>query len=33
MSIEEKKLLLDIKNAIFSIDEHLEGKRDFYSCL
>jgi hypothetical protein len=27
MSIEEKKLLVDIKEAILSIDDHLEGKR------
>lgn len=25
MSIEEKKLLADIKEAILSIDEHFEG--------
>jgi uncharacterized protein with HEPN domain len=29
MSIEEKKLLLDIKEAVLSIDEHLEGRRVF----
>jgi uncharacterized protein with HEPN domain len=29
MILEEKKLLLDIKNCIISIDEHLEGKRIF----
>ena len=29
MSIEEKKLLLDIKEAILSIDDHLEGRRVF----
>lgn len=29
MTIEEKKLLLDIKDAIVSVDEHLEGRRDF----
>lgn len=29
MSIEEKKLLTDILNSIISIDEHLEGRRDF----
>lgn len=29
MSIEEKKLLTDIIEAILSIDEHLEGKRIF----
>jgi len=27
MSIEEKKLLKDIEEAILSIDEHLEGRR------
>lgn len=30
MSIEEKKLLFDIKEAILSIDDHLEGRRIFY---
>ena len=29
MSIEELKLLTDIKTAILSIDEHLQSKRDF----
>ncbi len=29
MSIEEKKLLADIIEAIISIDEHLEGRRVF----
>jgi uncharacterized protein with HEPN domain len=29
MSIEEKKLLTDIIEAISSIDEHLDGKRSF----
>jgi uncharacterized protein with HEPN domain len=29
MSIEEKKLLLDIKESILSIDDHLEGRRIF----
>jgi len=29
MTIEEKKFLLDIKEAILSIDEHLEGRRVF----
>jgi uncharacterized protein with HEPN domain len=29
MIAEEKKLLLDIKNAIVSIDDHLEHKRIF----
>ena len=29
MSVEEKKLLTDIVLAIYSIDEHLEGKRIF----
>ena len=29
MSIEEKKLLTDIKECIISIDEHLESKRVF----
>jgi uncharacterized protein with HEPN domain len=29
MSIEELKLLTDIKQAILSIDEHLQFKRDF----
>ena len=29
MSLEEKKLLKDIEETIFSIDEHLEGKRSF----
>ncbi len=29
MSVEEKKLLKDIEEAIVSIDEHLEGKRIF----
>jgi len=29
MGIEEKKLLTDIIEAIFSVDEHLEGKRIF----
>jgi hypothetical protein len=28
-SLEEKKLLKDILNAIISIDEHLEGRRSF----
>lgn len=28
-SVEEKKLLQDILNAITSIDEHLEGRRSF----
>jgi uncharacterized protein with HEPN domain len=27
--LEEKKLLTDIEVAIVSIDEHLEGRRDF----
>ncbi len=29
MMIEEKKLLADIKEAILSIDEHLEGRRNY----
>ena len=29
MSIEEKKLLMDIDEAISSIDEHLQGRRIF----
>jgi uncharacterized protein with HEPN domain len=29
MTLEEKKLLLDIKISIISIDEHLEGRRAF----
>lgn len=29
MSIEEKKLLLDIKESVLSIDDHLEGRRIF----
>jgi uncharacterized protein with HEPN domain len=29
MSIEVKKLLLDIKESILSIDDHLEGRRIF----
>ena len=29
MILEQKKLLFDIQTAITSIDEHLEGKRDF----
>lgn len=29
MTIEIKKLLLDIKEAIQSIDDHLEGRRSF----
>ncbi|MGI8952041.1 MAG: HepT-like ribonuclease domain-containing protein [Chitinophagaceae bacterium] len=29
MSLEEKKLLTDILEAIFSIDEHLENRRNF----
>ena len=29
MTLEEKKLLLDIQNAINSIDDHLEGRRVF----
>lgn len=29
ISVEEKKLLKDIKDAAQSIDEHLEGKRYF----
>ncbi|MBS1640586.1 MAG: DUF86 domain-containing protein [Bacteroidetes bacterium] len=29
MILEEKKLLLDIKNSILSIDEHLENRRIF----
>ena len=29
MSAEEKKLLKDKEEAIFSIDEHLEAKRSF----
>lgn len=29
MRIEEKKLLFDVKTAIQSIDQHLEGRRDF----
>ncbi len=29
MKLEDKKLLFDIKTAITSIDEHLEGKRNF----
>src|SRR4051812_29915966 len=33
MTIEERKLLTDILNAIVSIDEHLERKRDFAEYL
>ena len=29
MTVEELKLLTDIKNAIDGINEHLQGKRDF----
>ena len=29
MTLEEKKLLLDIQNAINSIDDHLESRRVF----
>jgi hypothetical protein len=29
INLEEKKLLTDILNAIFSIDEHLEHRRNF----
>ncbi|MDP4129459.1 MAG: hypothetical protein Q8918_06010 [Bacteroidota bacterium] len=29
MTIEENKLLTDIKEAILSIDDHLEGRRIF----
>lgn len=29
MRLEEKKLLTDMELAILSIDEHLEGRRDF----
>jgi len=29
MTIEERKLLTDIEEAIFSIDQHLEGRRIF----
>jgi len=29
ISLEEKKLLKDIEEAILSIDEHLEGRRVF----
>ncbi len=29
MTIEENKLLTDIKDAILSIDDHLEGRRIF----
>ena len=29
MTVEELKLLTDIKNAIDGIDYHLQGKRDF----
>ena len=29
MNIEEKKLLYDIKEAVLSIDEHLENRRIF----
>ena len=29
MMLEESKLLLDVKIAIASIDEHLEGQRNF----
>lgn len=29
MTLQEKKLLLDIQQAILSVDEHLEGKRNF----
>lgn len=29
MSIEEKKLLTDVLEAVNSIDDHLEGKRNF----
>ena len=33
VSREEKKLLKDIKDAILSIDEHLEGRRIFSEYL
>lgn len=33
VSRDEKKLLLDIKEAISSIDEHLDGKRIFTEYL
>jgi len=33
MTIDELKLLSDIKNAIESIDEHLECRRDFKEYL
>lgn len=29
MRLAEKKLLFDIRSAITSVDEHLEGRRDF----
>jgi len=29
MTIEERKLLTDIEEAILSIDQHLEGRRIF----
>lgn len=33
LKLEQKKLLFDIKEAIESIDEHLEGKRIFQNYL
>jgi uncharacterized protein with HEPN domain len=33
MSLEEKKLLNDVINAIYSIDDHLEGRRIFNEYL
>ncbi len=33
MSLEEKKLLLDIKECIDSIDEHLEFKRLYFEYI
>jgi len=29
MIVEEQKLLTDILNSVLSIDDHLEGRRDF----
>lgn len=33
MTLEERKLLTDIRNAISSIDEHLEGNRNYQEFL
>lgn len=33
LSLEERKLMLDIQTAISGIDEHLEGRRNFAEYL